>query len=475
MEDMTRRGFMGTIGMAGALGLASMLPAAAMATEESAVEEAVDFAAREREAAQAENRPMDPIKFLTDIPRERLIEMMREEAEITEDYVTPGGKVIPAVYQRMRNHANKIGFGTGTQVADSDTAWDVFMNWFSVEEAELFCEMPLFKWFNAAELANLTGRSESECRQICDGIAERGMLWRYTRAGVPNYFIMCQIPGYWEVGQMWNCAHSSPEEAKQFIVDCDNVYGSPEDKIANMMTIRSVIHVQPASKGVVEGDLVPWTNWEDWIDQHEVFCVMPCQCRQKAETLNDGDRACKDEHPIMTCTTMGEMAQYLIEIGVGTPLTREEARAQVQSNVDHGLVIEGTVSKAGGTLCACHSDCCLFMGAVRRSKGTIPFVQYMSDYDLNYKADECLKCGACAERCPLEAIEIDEDGVPVTQSWCVRCGQCGIVCPAHARTLIPRPIYETFELPEDLVMDHTELSMTRMVQGVLKDFTGAAE
>lgn len=322
--------------------------------------------------------------------------MIREEAPITEDYVTPGGKVIPVVYQRLRNRINKVGIGVGTQIAESDTAWDVYMNWFT------------------------------------------------------------------------------PEEARQFIVDCDNVYGSVQDKIANMMTVRSVIHVQPVSRDVIEGDLVPWTDWEAHIDEHDVFCVMPCQCRQKVETLT-GDRACKDEHPIMTCTTCGEMAEYLIEIGVGTPLTREEARAQIQSNVDHGLVIEGTISKQGGTLCACHSDCCLFMGAVLSSKGGIPFVKYMSDYDLNYKADECLQCGACATRCPLKAIEIGEDGVPVTQAWCVRCGQCGLTCPAHARTLVPRPIYDTFEMPDDLVMDHAELSMTRYLQGIMQDFTGQAE
>ncbi len=487
MDTVSRKGFLQAAGAMGAMGMAGLsgmfgTPQVVFADEADDKDasqgkdgEQVDFAAREKEAAEAEGRPMDPIAYVTDKTRDELLELLRKEDEITEDYVTPSGKVIPAVYQRMRNRVNKIGYGVGTIIADSDTAWDVYMNWVSPEEAEVFCELPTFKWFTAFDAAAESGRDEDEIRNVCESMSERGLMWRYVRAGVPYYFLMCQIPGYWEVGQMWQCANSTTEEAKKFIQDCDNVYGSTQDKIANMMQPRSCLHVHPVSRDVVEGDLLPYTDWEAHIDHHEIFCVAPCQCRQKQETLNDGERACKDEHPLMTCTSFGEMAEYLIEIGVGKQLTREEARAQIQSNIDHGLVIEATHSKAGGTLCACHSDCCLFLGAVVASQGKMPCLEYYSDYTLNYYKDSCLQCGACVDRCPMKAITMGDDGYPTTSNLCVRCGQCGLVCPTKSRTLSPKKPWETFELADDLVADHAELAMIRQVQGVLVDFDGNSD
>lgn len=475
MEDVTRRGFVGAAGALGAMGLMGAgdamfgTPQIVYADEPASMEEC---AAKERAAAEAEGRRMDPIAYVTDMTREQLMDLLRDEAEITEDWVTPGGKVIPAVYQRMRNRVNKIGYGLGTDVAESENAWDIFMNWVTPQEAEVFCELPAFKWFTAFDAAAECGRDEDEVREVCESLALRGMMWRYVRAGVPWYFLMCQIPGYWEVGQMWNCAHSTPEEAKQFVIDCDNVYASTQDKVANMMQPRPCLHIHPVSKDIVEGDLLPYTDWEAHIDHHEVFCVAPCQCCQKTEVLNDGERACADEHPLMTCTSFGEMAEYLIEIGVGTPLTREEARAQIKSNIDHGLVIEANHTKAGGTLCACHSDCCGFLGAIVASNGAMPCLEFYSDYNLNYYADSCIQCGACVERCPMNAISLDEDGRPVANHLCVRCGQCALACPTSSRTLSPKQLWETFEIADELVQDHAELAMIRQVQGVLVDFEG---
>lgn len=70
-----------------------------------------ECAAKKKAAAEAEGRRMDPIAYVADMTREQLMDLLRDEAEITEDWVTPGGKVIPAVYQRMRNRVNKIGYG----------------------------------------------------------------------------------------------------------------------------------------------------------------------------------------------------------------------------------------------------------------------------------------------------------------------------------------------------------------------------
>jgi len=42
------------------------------------------------------------------------------------------------------------------------------------------------------------------------------------------------------------------------------------------------------------------------------------------------------------------------------------------------------------------------------------------------KKDLCIRCGACARACPVNAIYLDFDGSPYV---CIHCGRCVAFCP----------------------------------------------
>jgi ferredoxin len=46
--------------------------------------------------------------------------------------------------------------------------------------------------------------------------------------------------------------------------------------------------------------------------------------------------------------------------------------------------------------------------------------------------DACVKCGACAENCPVEAISEGEDKFVIDADVCVSCGACAENCPVEA-------------------------------------------
>lgn len=46
--------------------------------------------------------------------------------------------------------------------------------------------------------------------------------------------------------------------------------------------------------------------------------------------------------------------------------------------------------------------------------------------------DECLKCGACAGTCPVEAISEGADKYVVNPDTCIDCGACEDACPVGA-------------------------------------------
>lgn len=49
--------------------------------------------------------------------------------------------------------------------------------------------------------------------------------------------------------------------------------------------------------------------------------------------------------------------------------------------------------------------------------------------------DACVKCGTCADTCPLGLITEGEDKYEIDADSCIECGSCADACPAGAITL----------------------------------------
>lgn len=49
-------------------------------------------------------------------------------------------------------------------------------------------------------------------------------------------------------------------------------------------------------------------------------------------------------------------------------------------------------------------------------------------------SDDCVKCGACKETCPVEAITEGDTKFEINPDLCVDCGACEAVCPTGAIT-----------------------------------------
>lgn len=47
-------------------------------------------------------------------------------------------------------------------------------------------------------------------------------------------------------------------------------------------------------------------------------------------------------------------------------------------------------------------------------------------------SDDCVKCGACKDTCPVEAITEGETKYEVNPDLCVDCGACEAACPTGA-------------------------------------------
>ncbi len=460
-----RRDFLKGMGAMG-IGL-GMMPVLSLFGLESKAEEVATEAEKAADAAAAAAKSQFDYNLTANeevLGSDALMQAVLNESEITSDLTLSDGTVIPAVYVRMRNRINRIGRGIGS--IPNANSWQMIMYLWSEEDAENYMKMPLHKTFTVANYAELTGFDEAKCEEILEDQAHRNLIWRMRRGGLTFYSVMPYINGFWEFGELQR--YFSGEEGAVAEFDTQGITGVDPGGETGFDTTFPLFRTYPISADVCkDGKLEPYQDWRSLIMRNKTITVSPCQCRIMWEALGV---PYPEEHPQRTCLSLGEMAEYFIENGIGEQITPEEAVSIVEDIIDKGMVVESICAKNADIICCCHGQSCGNLMGWRGCNGEGAAAQFFSAYTLEYDAEKCIKCGACVNICPMMSITMDgEGGTCVMDKACVRCGQCVKVCPVDARILTPTPGYP--ELPEDYLDCNIYFAKDRMRRGQLVDFT----
>ena len=465
--NLTRRTFMGAMGMAGAMAaMAGSKVASASADETGDTPHA--------KRGDGSGIVFDPSQNYADLStqytNQELDGMICDQTMVENDYTFPSGKTIPALYINLRNKINRIGWGIGSGVEGNENAWDFLMWLFTESDAEHYLEMPMYQQFTARDYSILSGRDEEECTQVLESMADRMLIIRRFRSGQTFYELMNAEFGYWE----WAINHWNDEGYVE-THETSNGTGNPQGASFNADSVTGrtepYLIVMPCSEDVVEGDMVPYTSWEKMVRSQTVMCTAPCACRTAG--MKRGDRSAEniERFNVDTCWCAGDVAQMLIDAGIGHELTVEESIENIKSNVEAGTVCEGIWAKDQMLMCQCDNEQCVVLNAYKAAGGQGAIMDVISLYNLNYDKDVCIKCGACLDRCNMGAISFGDDGYCVMNDLCVRCGQCAYICPVHARSLSAKD--DVVPLPEDdYIAKEKRQARLRMACGLIYDFTG---
>ena len=501
MENISRRNFVGAMGMMGAIGAMSAAGAVALA-DETATEEVAEPEAEAAPAADTEFVPgggsfaegmLDlgwtgtPVEIAalggSTMPLAELNRRRQAYLDAQTDYTCEDGTVIPAVYVKMRALIHSYGMGCGN--TPTDTCFDDMMAKFTEDQAQAFLDMPMGEKFTAIDLYEKTGRPLEECKELCEHAADCGYLCRFeNNSGVVYH----QVP-YFQGVVEYHFTDAIAEPGYNVGTQGADMLGVDSDM---RTTGTPTFYAMPCDKSVVadEEGVLPFDDYEAIIASHGKFAIAPCYCRYTAlvqsgaedvptfEDFATGELedyfspAC--DRRVETCLMMGDEADYWIHMGWGREVSAEDAVRYMKRSCDDGFILESCFTKDTGTICSCSvaGQCGILMewstlGSAEAVGSSQPFTQ-ISHYNLEVDLDACIKCGTCATRCPLETIVMDEEtGYPTVGPNCFRCGQCAYVCPQGARKLVARPAEENLELPRDFLADGNMKAAYRFEHGLI--------
>jgi len=340
----------------------------------------------------------------------------------------------------------------------NDALLDLLKETFSPLEARVALSIPNdLAPLEVVDMETIAARSDlpkSTVSEVLESLAGRRLLYTAkTSTGAEGYGLL-QI-GYgmpqtffWGGQQDDHAKRMAKLVLKYFsLPTTQQVYGGVPTKSAKYAPAGLAVDVP------IQG-VFPQEKISPIVNAATKIAVAHCGCRVSARVLGRTD--CR--HSLEVCFKYDDMAEFVINKGLAREVSKDEAIHILAACEKEGLV--HMVDNAQGQVkhtCNCCGHYCWNVGIIRRRK--IPRDVLMAVYFIRVTETEaCIGCGACAEICPVDAVEMKDDRPAVDLDWCIGCGVCAVSCPTGAISMKRRTEKTA---PEDFAQLHRQIKLER--------------
>ena len=110
-------------------------------------------------------------------------------------------------------------------------------------------------------------------------------------------------------------------------------------------------------------------------------------------------------------------------------------------------------------ICTCCGCCCGVLRTIKRYPKPVELVS--SPFHVTTNPDTCDCCEICIDRCPMDALIIEDFKSTVDLNRCIGCGLCVTTCPTDSLQLVRKPEKEQLPVPRSNVQNYINLGRKR--------------
>lgn len=270
------------------------------------------------------------------------------------------------------------------------------------------------------------GMSVQELEAKLEEMADIGNIFVKKKDGVAQYATMPFAVGMYEC----QVNRLTPEFLKNSAEYLQGKFGE-----AYFSTKVPQMRVIPVQKSITaEHRIATYDELRNLIEKAEGHIwVGECLCRK---IMQMGGHTCKVTSRQDTCMGFRDFGDLIGRTGWGRLVGKEEALEIAARNEEDGLVLQPSNEQEIEFMCSCCGDCC---GALKRFKSLPRPAEFVA---CNYYAEVdpkiCDGCGACVDRCQMEAISIQDDIARINRDRCIGCGLCVSKCPSESMHLVKK-------------------------------------
>lgn len=317
------------------------------------------------------------------------------------------------VYQNLAKYLDRLP--GGFPATESGVEIRILKRLFSPEEAEMTVCLNMIPETPEA-IAARTGTDAEAIATMLEKMSHKGLIFRFGKGDKEAYSAAMFIMGIWEA----HCNDLTEDLVRDF-----NEY-LPQIHLKSWMKSKTnhkrVIPV--SAKIVPELSILSYDDAEALIKSRKKIVLGTCICRKEKLLLGEGCAA-----PLDVCLFFGRISDYFKENNLGRGVSVEEALEALERGRKAGLVLQPDNSQNPSTLCMCCGCCCLFLRNIKTMDKPGRYVH--TSYYAQVDEEDCIACGACADRCHMDAITVEQTA-SVNRDRCIGCGVCVTDCPTGA-------------------------------------------
>lgn len=340
--------------------------------------------------------------------------------------------MVEAIYEKLIPVLNSLS--TMLISVKCDEYFTLISYLFTPEEAAIAVAMPK-GFITVEEIAwNLPGKDTKQLELELDAMADRGLIQTQEKDGVIRYELLPLIPGSVDI-QLYGIG---TEDRIRKVDDMLIAYMKALHKMSKSGEIAPAEASVGGRRVEVGQDVfsqltvIPYEEAREIVEKAEYVAVSVCHCR-----LGGAWHGNPCSKPMNNCLIVGNSAGFTAQRGFTRLITKDEAIEILDEAEREDLVHQygNTPEHFYNVLCSCCQCHCPLMKGWKRAP--VPNQMVIARYLIQVDNDACTACGECVQRCPMEALSMQEGQLVRDAKRCVGCGLCRYVCPANALRLGP--------------------------------------